>query len=160
MLAAMPHDPFAPPAADLTIVEERGPVPRRVKIAIASYAAAVIVGLLTNAAVWTGVVAMPGRQDPDASQALSAAATFLLYGLLGWKMYQGRNWARWIWAIIVGVGSAGMLLSIAFAPAAWFGAAAIFWVSAAIQTLLQVGSAVMVFTGEAARWYRGASPPG
>ena len=156
MLAAMADNPFAPPSADLDIPVERGPVPRRVKVAVAMIAVTFTLGLLTNIAAWTGAVPLAGQQTGGPSQILSGSATFLLYMALTWKIYQGRNWARWIFTVLVGIGLAGLLITIAFAPTMWRELPKIFWVSSAVQLGIEVVAAAMLFTGDAARWFRAA----
>ena len=153
----MSQDPFAPPRADLDVPVERGPTPRRVKIAVALIVAAFSLGLLMNLVVWAGLAAIGPQRGGDPGQILGGAGTFLLFMALAWKVYQGRNWARWIYAVVTGLGVAGLFVSIAFA-ATLLRLPPLFWAGSVAQTALEVVSAVMLFTGEAARWFRGASP--
>lgn len=159
MLAPMSGNPFAPPAADLDVPVERGPVPRRVNIAVWLIVAEFSLGLLMNLVVWSGVVAIGPQAGGDPGQVLGGAATFLLFMAMAWKIHQGRNWARWIYAVVTGLGVVGLFISIAFAGT-MLRLPALFWAGSVTQTALEVVAAVMLFTGDAARWFRGASPPG
>ena len=151
----MPHDPFAPPLAPLEVPIDLGPAPRRVKHAARLIVGSALVALALNAASWTGMVALPGRPPGMVIyEVVIAAVTFAFFALIAWKVYRGTNWARWIFAILVGFGVVGFVLSLGFAGQFLKSVPWPFLAAGALQTVIQVVATYFLFTGEAVPWFR------
>jgi hypothetical protein len=154
-MTPMPHDPFRPPQASLEVPEDRGPTPKRVKYGACLIATSALLAIALNAAMWAGLVAMPGRMPGMVVlEVVVAVLTLAFFGLLGWKIYVGANWARWVFTIFVAFGVVGSVFSLTFAGELMKTMPWPLMASGFLQTALQVTSAVLIFTGEARKWFR------
>jgi hypothetical protein len=90
--------------------------------------------------------------------AITVGGTFValvLFAFLGWRIYQGRNWARWVFTVWIGSGLLFQVASLASAPNDWKIAGVIAWLSSIVQAGLNIATIVLLFTRQARRWYRG-----
>ncbi len=76
-----------------------------------------------------------------------------LIALIAWKVSQRRNWARWVLAVVVGLGVLSAVFSVVVAPQLWQSMSALFQAIALLQTLFQLAALVLLFTGEAKLWF-------
>jgi hypothetical protein len=154
-MTPIPHDPFKPPQASLEVPEDRGPAPARVKYAACLIATSALLALAGNAAMWTGLVAIPGRvPEMMTFEVVVAIVTLAFYAFLGWKIYTGANWARWVFTILVALGVVGLVVSLALAGEIMKTVPWPMMASGVVQTALQWTSAFLIFTGEARKWFR------
>ena len=56
----------------------------------------------------------------------------------------------------MGLGFVGLLISLGMAGGMLRVIPPVFWLGSVVQTALQVAAAVLLFTGDAARWFRAA----
>jgi len=148
-------NPFQPPRASLDVPIERGPRPRRVKLAVGILVASLGLNVLLAAAPWIGLMPLiPGETVwSDASGTLFNIA---LLGLLAQKMWQGRNWARWFFLVLGVFGLLGIVSMLALVPAVSKVLSGLRLAGALVQTMLQCAVVVLAFTGESRAWFRGS----
>jgi hypothetical protein len=73
-----------------------------------------------------------------------------LYSLLNWKCWQGRNWARIVHLVFLGLG----LAMTFWALPQTFSRSTMLGVMYVVQTLLSVAAMVLLFSRPANAWYR------
>ena len=151
----MPHDPFAPPRAGLELDEDLGPVPMRIRVAVVAIIAAAVMSFALKCAAALGLMSYPGSQQRTASDILPAALPLILVGTLAWKIFVGRDWARWIFTAIVGLGAVG-LAAMLYMPA---GPELIViprsqQAASMIHFALDFTALVLLFSGDAGKWFR------
>lgn len=151
---AMTDDPFKPPQAPLELDDDPGPVPMRVKIAVMAIITAAVMSFALKAAAALGLLSLARNPQASAADILPATLVLLLLGVLAWKIFVGRDWARWIFAAIVAIGVLG-LASIYYMPEQ-FGISVprSLWVASVIQSALNLTAFVLLFTGDATKWFR------
>jgi len=79
-----------------------------------------------------------------------AVFTFLIIGLLGFKVGQGRRWARTTLLVLFTLG----LIIYPFELIAEFKQGLLYGISSLLTTSVQLIVLVMLFTGETNRWYK------
>jgi hypothetical protein len=79
--------------------------------------------------------------------------TFGLLALIAVKVLSRRNWARWVLAVVVGMGVVAAILSILVVPALWGSASLALYGFGLFQTALQLYALRLVFTREANTWF-------
>ena len=84
--------------------------------------------------------------------ALVGICTAALLGLMAWKIAQGRNWARWVFAIIYILGTLGSVAVIT--PAVFLAHPLVLQANMILQFILQTAAAVLVFTSSARQWFK------
>ncbi len=129
-------------------------MPQPVRVACALVWTAAALGLLLNVALMFGYVTLPGAGQGLLLQSFSALFSFALLGLLAVKMRAGRNWARWLFAVLVALGVLGILMTTMLAGQLMNAMPAIVWISGAVNTALQLVALFLVFRGEGAAWFR------
>lgn len=143
----MAHDPFAPPQASLEVDDDRDPVPRRVAAAVM----AVIAGAVTAFALKAGTAFGAGGTSTPV-ELVPALIPLLALGLLAWKIFAGHDWARWILAAFLGLTA---MWWVYYLSAAGFVPMPRSLVAASvIQFALNLVACVLLFTGEARKWFR------
>jgi hypothetical protein len=150
----MTDDPYKPPQAALEVPEERGPLPRSVRLASMLIWTAATLGLLFNLALAFGYVGVPGARQGTLMESFNALFSFALLGLIAAKIRAGRNWARWVFAVLAVLGLIGVLMMTVFAGTIMKALPASLWISGAINTALQLAALVLVFRGEGRAWFR------
>ena len=150
-MQATPHDPFQPPRAQLEVLVERGPRPKQVKMAAILIVIAAILTFLSNVAFWVGLVAIPAIPQVSLGDYLSAILSLALMCFLAWKIHLGRNWARWIFTMLIVLGVLGLAVSFLFAmkviPPS-------LWVVSSANTALDLIAVLLLFGREASSWFR------
>lgn len=139
----MAQNPFKPPQAQLEVEEELAPVPMRVKIAVMALIAGAVMSFALRAAM--------ARAIDDIF--LPALLQLLLLGVLAWKIFVGRDWARWVLAAVVAMGALG-LASIFYLPPEFMARVPqVLRIAGFIQFALNLAALVLVFTGAGAKWF-------
>ena len=150
----MTDNPFQPPRAPLEIAQaprDRGPPPTSVKFAVKALwiSAALLVPFIVALAIG---LPLPG----GTSTFVDVAGNLMVLGYLIFfakKISAARNWARWTYAILTGLGAAFMLYSYVAAADTWsmlpFVLRAYNW----LQSLLQLASAALLFVPTANAWF-------
>ena len=155
----MSSDPYRPPAANLEAPRpERGPAPRSVKLAVALLLFSAACSIAITLAMLAGVLPSPASPSP-AMDAASAGLGLVINIFLAYKIYTGRNWARWVFTILWLLGTIGLMLSFTFlrtlgSEEVWKSVPWTTWIGAGIQTLIQVVAIVCLFLGESSKWFR------
>ena len=148
------QDPFRPPKASLEAPDvERVPQPRRAKIAGRLLWLSASLSILLTSLPWLGVVPKI-RGENFFVDTFSAATNFALLGLIAHMIGKGRNWARWLLAVIWALGFVGITVTLGFGAAAWKSLAVVQWAGAIVQTGLQFAVVFLAFTGESRAWFR------
>ena len=146
-------NPFAPPRASLDVPIDKGPRPRRVKVAVWLLCAAMGLNAVMSIAPWLGAVpVIPG--ETISSDAFGATLNVLLFGFLGMKVWQGRNWARWVVLVLVALGLLGGATMMLLVPAAFKFFNGARFAAGMAETVLQSAVIMLVFTGESRGWFR------
>lgn len=129
------------------------------RAAICLWISAALALLMTLAQV-VGLIATVG-----ASVGMTAAIGGVTAALLAWvaaKIGSGRNWARWVFAIIYVLGSLASVVLVLVAPAVFRALPAILQTNAILQFGLQTAAVVLIFTSTSRQWFRakhaGAAP--
>ncbi len=155
----MSTDPYRPPAANLEVQKpEAGPPPRSVKLAVGLLLFSALVSIAITFAMIGGLV--PGASSPSAAMdSVSALLGLAINVFLAYKIYKGRNWARWVLAILWLIGTIGMLLSFSMlqllgSAEVWKAVPWTVWLGAGVQTLIQIIAIVMLFLGRSSKWFR------
>jgi hypothetical protein len=97
-------------------------------------------------------VRLPGR----ASNFGDVAGNLVTLGFLVFfarKISTARNWARWTYAILTGLGTALSVYSFVGFPDIWLALPLAVRVHSWVQSLLQVGAAVMLFVPTSNAWF-------
>ncbi len=149
----MSADPFKPPLAPLELDDDLGPAPTRVKIAVVAIIAAAVMSFALKAAIALGLV-LAVRRVSAPGDILPATLPLLLLGVLAWKIFVGRDWARWIFAAIVGLGVLGLAAAYYFPAELSISLPPSMLVPSIIQLALNLVAFVLLFTGDAAGWFR------
>jgi hypothetical protein len=150
----MAHNPFNPPRAELELDEELGPVPARVRIAVAAVISGAVMSFALKSAVAFGFVAFPRGAYGTPADILPATMPLIVLCVLAWKIFVGRDWARWILAAIAGLGALG-LAGMYYLPADVSGSLPqSLLVASVIQLALNFTAFVLLFTGDAGQWFR------
>jgi hypothetical protein len=153
---AMAHDPFAPPRAELELDEDLGPVPMRIRVAVMAIITAAVMSFALKCAAAAGLMAYSGPQQARASDILPAALPLILVGTLAWKIFVGRDWARWIFTAIVGLGAVGLaaMLYMPSGPEPLIVIPRSQQVASVIHFAFNFTAVVLLFTGDAGKWFR------
>jgi len=146
-------NPFKPPLAPLELDEDLGPVPARVKIAVAAIITAAVMSFALKAAIALGLV-LAVRRVSAPGDILPATLPLILLGVLAWKIFVGRDWARWIFAAIVGLGVLGLAAAYYFPAELSISMPPSMRVPSIIQLALNIAAFVLLFTGDASSWFR------
>ena len=114
--------------------------------------------LLWASAALVLVSILAGLLDPDGAANLPDAVADLvslgLLALVAWKLPQGRDWARWVLAIVVALGVLSVVTSILVFPDVWQAMSGVLRAYTIIQTALQVTALGLAFTPGAKAWFR------
>ena len=87
---------------------------------------------------------------------MSALFTVAVYSFLAYKIYQGRSWARWVFAVLWILGMLGLSV-LSFAPQVARQIPWTAWVMTGIQTVIQLTALVLLFVPVSSRWFRATS---
>ena len=150
----MAHDPFAPPRAELELDEEFRPVPMRVRLAVVAIIMAAVMTFAFKAGAALGVVRFAGTTPGAPEDILPAALVLLLIGVLAWKIFMGRDWARWIFMATVGFGMVALAMIFYWPTEFGVSVPPFARVANVIQFALNVTALVLLFTGDAGRWFQ------
>ena len=156
-MAEAVNDPFKPPKANLEVPVDRGPMPRAVKSAFLLLCTSAGLTLLLMVATLIGLVPVPGGTGSGAELAQSAASSLVgagIIALLAAKIRNGRNWARWVLAVMTVLGIAGWVMSVLVLRNAWNAVPLALLVVGMIQTALQLVAVVLAFTPQSRAWFR------
>jgi hypothetical protein len=82
--------------------------------------------------------------------------TAALLILLTFKINARRNWARWVFVVVSGLGFLAFLFGLALAPQAFLALPPIAIGAGFIQFVLQTTAMILLLTREASRWFKGA----
>lgn len=137
----MAHDPFTPPRASLDLDEDFAPVPGRVRVAVVAIITAAVMSFAIKVAA-TLVDLLP------------TTLALLLLGFIAWKIFAGREWARWIFAAIVAIRLLGVVAMFYFPDELSISLPQPVRVASAIQLALDFIALVLLFTGDAGKWFR------
>ena len=125
--------------------------PHRVRQGIALlWASAAIVGVLTLA---TGVGLLP-NVGPTAETTITNLITIAMLAVVALKLAKRRNWARWFFVVVYGLGSGLFLLSLLVAPEVWLSFPLWTRFSAPLQFVLQTLALIFMFSSSANQWFR------
>ncbi len=149
----MAHNPFDPPQAQLELEEELGPVPARVRIAVVAIISGEVMSFALKAAAAAGFTAFSRSAQATPAAILPAALPLLLMGVLAWKIFVGRDWARWILGAIVGLGALGLASMFYLPPEFSTRIPQSVRIASTIQLGLNLAAFVLLFTGDAAKWF-------
>lgn len=108
-----------------------------------------LVALLTVVS-WTGALGIPSGVGPTLTNLL----TFLLLALVAIKVSAGRNWARWLFAIVYVLGSLMFVVSLLLAPQVFRSFPAVLQGSTVVQFALQTLALVLLFIGTSGQWFK------
>jgi hypothetical protein len=150
-------DPYRPPRAHLEVPREWGPAPRPVRIASNLIWAFAAYGLAFNAAIFTGLLELPAPRPPPEIEVATSLFEFGLFAWIAWKVRKGRNFARWVLAVLMALALLGVVMSASSSPREFMQAPPIMWVTFTVKMALQAASLILLFRGEAAEWFRRAS---
>lgn len=150
----MAHDPFKPPQVPLEVEEELVPVPMRVKLAVVAIITGAVMSFALKAAVAFGRVGLPRDTPVAPSDMLPAAVPLLVIGFLAWKIFVGRDWARWMLGALVGLGMIGLAMILYGSPEIPTPVSQSLRVAGVIQLALNLVAFVLLFTGDAGAWFR------
>jgi hypothetical protein len=136
-------NPFEPPRASLeTPPRERGPAPAAVRYAVR------IIWISAALAVPFAIVA---------SESFVAFAGNLIgigiLALFAWNISIGKNWARWVFGIIIGLGTAMFLYSAIVFSDVWVTVPLATRAFNFLQYLLQLVAVVLVFLPASNEWF-------
>jgi hypothetical protein len=70
------------------------------------------------------------------------------------KISGGRNWARWLFAVVYVIGTVGSALIVLVARDIFFAAPAILQGNMVVQLVLQTAAIVLLFTTPSQQWFR------
>lgn len=144
----MSHNPYSPPSSAVADAPEAGEIqrPRAVVVAVGLFTAEVVLGIALFC-----FVLLSDPQVRGEPLAIAIGGVFLLVvcgvsGLLIWKIWQGRNWARIFWLVCSVLALLGR-----FMPEEEVAAFDTTWLDA-IGTLLDLGALFLVF-GPGRAWF-------
>jgi len=86
----------------------------------------------------------------------SNLVTAALLILLTFKIDARRNWARWVFAVVGGLGFLAFLFVLALRREAFLVLPPLAIGSGVLQFVLQTAAMIMLFTREASKWFKGA----
>lgn len=116
---------------------------------ICLWVSAGLVALLTVVS-WTGALGIPSGVEPMVTNLIS----FLLLALVAMKVSAGRNWARWLFAVIYTLGSLMLLVSLLLAPQVFSSFPMVLLGSTIAQFALQTVALVLLFIGTSSQWFK------
>jgi peptidoglycan/LPS O-acetylase OafA/YrhL len=128
--------------------------PIAVRRAVSLLWASTALVVVAIAAMWTGLLTRPGDPQSTVVDTATNLLTFGLLALIAWKISQGRNWARWVLAIVVFLGVLSAVFSLLVVPELWLSMSFLFIGLGLLQTVLQVLALVLAFSSEARPWFR------
>ena len=112
------------------------------------WASAALVLLVTTAQI-TGLVAnLSGTVGMAVAIGVGTAA---LLGVIAWYLSRGRNWARWLFAVIYVIGTLGLL---AITPEAFLALPTILQANMILQFILQTVALILMFTRASNQWFK------
>ena len=88
---------------------------------------------------------------------LALITNLVTFALLAWvaiKLGAGRNWARWVFAILYVFGSLAFAVSVVFLPEAFLALSMAAKTSSVVQFFLQTVALVLMFTHTSRNWFR------
>lgn len=91
-----------------------------------------------------------------AGDAVVLVLSLLVFWFLAYKLSAGRNWARWVLAVLWGLGALGMAASFALMPQVWQIQPGLLVTGSVLQTALQLVILVLLFSRDAGPWFRPA----
>jgi len=157
----MDTDPYRPPSANLEAPKPpRGPPPRSVKVGVGVLLFSAVLAIAITVAMHAGLIPSPAAQPQSPGMEAAGAGLGLIINIfLAYKIYTGRNWARWVFSILWLLGCLGLLLS--FSMLRMFGSAEVLqsvpwtaWAGAGVQSLIQLVAIVFMFLRESSKWFR------
>jgi hypothetical protein len=79
---------------------------------------------------------------------------YIFLGLFIKQIGKGRNWARWLYACMVGLGLVMLLGKLIFGPTGSFAGTSWFFILIMlVRSLLDIGALVLIFDLSANRWF-------
>ena len=136
-------NPFEPPRASLDVVIERGPAPAVVKYAVRL--------LFLSAALIVPVAIFTSDSFGTFAASMVSAGVLVFFAS---RISKGRNWARWLFALLTGLGTAMFLFFLAtYIP---IGAPAVpRWLTAfnSLQSVLQLAAVVLTCLPASSEWF-------
>jgi hypothetical protein len=151
---AMAHNPFAPPRAELELDEDLQPVPMRVRAAVVAIIMAAVMTFAFKAGAAFGLLRFPGIRPGVPSDILPAILLLLLLAVLAWKIFVGRDWARWIFTAVVGFGMLGLAMIFYWPESLAVSVPPAMRAGTVIQFALNAFALVLLFTGDAGKWFQ------
>jgi hypothetical protein len=133
--------------------EPQSPVP--VKRAVAFLRTSAFLAIAFVITVWVGLVKPPGAETSPAMVAATNFVTAALLLFVASKISKGRNWARWVLVIVVGLGVLSAAFSICVAPELWRDTPLPLHAFSLLHAALQISASILVFTSSAKQWFKG-----
>lgn len=124
--------------------------PPSMQRAVACFWISACLVLLLCAASLAGVGGVPG----GASALATNLVTFALLAWVATKLGSGRNWARWVFAVLYVLGSLASAVSIVFLPEAFLSLSLLAKASSVVQFILQTAALLLMFTHPSCTWLR------
>jgi hypothetical protein len=151
---AMAHDPFAPPRAELELDEDYQPVPVRIRLGVMGIIMSAVMTFAFKAGAAFGMVTIPGTRAGTPPDILPAALMLLLLGVLAWKIFVGRDWARWVFTAFVALEMAGLAMMWYWPEQLAISVPRALLVANVIQFALNFTALAFLFVGNADNWFR------
>jgi hypothetical protein len=148
----MAETPYAPPTARVGDPPEPGPTqkPATVRRGIACLWISVALNLVLVLLEIAGLTSSTELAVAVATTAFSVA----ILSLIAVKANAGRNWARWLFAVIFVLGMLAFGISIILAPAQFAALAVTEQISAIAQFAVQTAALVLLFLPASSDWFR------
>jgi hypothetical protein len=124
--------------------------PKDVAIAVAILWTSAALSIVLPVVSWFTIPNRPYRPVLDVVQVVMTSG-FL--GLLAYKISIGRNWARWLFAVMWVFGALALLVLIGRAPSLLTTVPPLISIGGGLQTLLQLVALTLMFRGESRRWF-------
>ena len=99
---------------------------------------------------WTGALCIPSGVGPTLSNLL----VFLYFAWIAIKVSAGRNWARWLFAVMYVLGTIMFFVSLLLAPQVFRSMPTVLQGASVVQFALQAVALVLLFIGTSSQWFR------
>jgi hypothetical protein len=108
-----------------------------------------IVAVLTLAS-WANLLGLPNTPSLTVNNLLTLA----LLVLIAIKITAQRGWARWLFAVVYGLGSLATLYLVVFVPQSFRNLPAMLQVTGLLQLALQTAAMVLIFVQPSRLWFK------
>jgi hypothetical protein len=129
------------------------PAPMRAAI-ICLWLSVAIVAVLTLAS-WANLLGLPNTSSLTVNNLLTLA----LLVLIALKITAQRGWARWLFAVVYGLGSLATLYLVVFVPQSFRNLPAMLQVTGLLQLALQTAAMVLIFVQPSRLWFKAQRSP-